>query len=101
MSTAELVQRRTEAVSLVTAGHSYDEVAELLGYANRSGAWKAVQAALRAREGEVVDEYRRVNLERLDALLTTVWADAMHGDAKALEAARRIVDSQSRLLGYF
>jgi hypothetical protein len=101
MSSAELLQRRTSAVELVSAGHSYDEVAEVLGYANRSGAWKAVQAPLRAREGEIVDEYRQLNLKRLDALLATVWDDAMHGDLKALAEARRIVDSQSRLTGYF
>ena len=42
-----------------------------------------------------------LNLKRLDALLATVWVDAMHGDLKALAEARRIVDSQSRLTGYF
>ncbi len=98
MSSAELLERRTRAVQLVSAGCSYDEVAVELGYANRSGAWKAVQAALRAREAESVDEYRLLNLQRLDALLAQVWPDAMRGDPKAVATARRILDSQCRLL---
>ena len=57
-----------------------------------SGRW--------AREGEIVDEYRRLKLERLDALLTTVWVDAMHGTLKAVAVAHRNLDSQSRLLGH-
>lgn len=101
MGSAELVQRRTKAVELIRAGYSYDEAADFLGYASRSGVWKAVQAALRAHESETVEEYRQLNLERLDELLTAVWGQALTGDRKALAEARRIVDSQSRLLGYF
>jgi uncharacterized protein (DUF433 family) len=58
---------RTRAVELVAAGMSYDQVAAELGYANRSGAWKAVQASLKAVQADTVDEYRTLTLERLEA----------------------------------
>jgi cob(I)alamin adenosyltransferase len=88
MPSAAVVERRTKAVELVAAGLSYDEVAAELGFANRSGAWKAVQSALRAVQADTVDEYRA-----LTALLAVVWPKAMAGDTTAVAAARRIVDA--------
>jgi hypothetical protein len=35
-------------VTLKDAGWTYDQIANELGYANRSGAFKAVEAGLRA-----------------------------------------------------
>ena len=99
MPSAEVVERRTRAVELVAAGRSYDEVAAELGYSNRSGAWKAVQASLKAVQAETVEEYRALTLERLEALLATVWDKAMTGDIHAVAAARRIVDAECRVLG--
>lgn len=99
MPSAAIVERRTRAVELVAAGLSYDEVAAELGYANRSGAWKAVQASLKAVQADTVDEYRALSLDRLEAMLAVVWPAAMHGDLKAVAAVRRIVDAECRLLG--
>lgn len=99
MPSAAVVERRTKAVELVGAGMSYDEVAAELGYANRSGAWKAVQASLKAVQAETVDEYRALSLDRLEALLAQVWDKAMAGDVNAVAAARRIVDAECRVLG--
>ena len=39
--------RAAVAVELRMAGADYDEIARELGFAGRSGAWKAVQRALR------------------------------------------------------
>lgn len=99
MPSAEIVERRTRAVELVAAGHSYDEVAAELGYANRSGAWQAVQASLRAVQADTVEEYRALTLDRLEALLAVVWPKAMTGDIQAVAAARRIIDAECRVLG--
>ena len=58
---------------------SYDAIAEELGYANRSGAWKAVQAALKEHQAEAVDEYRARHVLALDRLQMSVWGDALAG----------------------
>ena len=98
MTSAEALWRRTRAVELRRAGFSYDDIGIELGYANCSGAWKAAQAALKAVQSEAVNEYRALNEQRLEALLTTVWDAAMDGDLKAVAAARRIVDAENRML---
>lgn len=87
------------AVELRGAGFSYDDIGIELGYANRSGAWKAIQKALKAVQGDTVDEFRTLNLERLDALLAVVWPEAIAGDLKSVTAARQILNAQDRLLG--
>lgn len=99
MASAEVLWRRTRAVELRQAGFSYDDIAIELGYANRSGVWKATQAALKSVQSELVDEYRTLNLERLDALLAVVWPEALAGDIKSVTAARQILNAQDRLLG--
>lgn len=99
MPSAEVVERRTQAVERLAAGMTYDEVAAELGYANRSGAWKAVQTSLKAVQADTVEEYRALTIDRLEALLAQVWPAAMDGDIHAITAARRIVDAACRVLG--
>ena len=99
MPSAAVIERRTRAVELARSGMSYDDIAQRLGYANRSGAWKAVQASLKAVQADTVDEYRALSLDRLEAMLAVVWPAAMDGDLKAVAAVRRIVDAECRVLG--
>ena len=99
MPAAATLERRTRAVELAASGLSYDDIAKELGYANRSGAWKAVQGALKAVQSDEVDEYRTLSIERLEAMLAVVWPKAMSGDVAAVGMARRIVDAECRLLG--
>ena len=47
--------RRARCVELALAGHSYDEIAQAVGYQSRGTAWRAVQDSLmerRSRAGE-------------------------------------------------
>jgi len=99
MRTAQVEHRRERAVTLAMAGHSYDHIAETLGYANRSGAWKAVKGALRARTDDAVDEYRALEIGRLEELLTAYYPDAMKGDLRAAEMCLKVIDAEVKLLG--
>lgn len=56
------------AVRLRTAGYGYLEIANKLGYANESGAYKAVQRALAAVPVEDVTELRALEAARLDRI---------------------------------
>ena len=91
--------RQAKAVELAQAGHDYDSIAREVGYANRGTAWRTVQTALRERVAEGVEEYRRVELERLDALHRAHWARALSGDLTAAHVVLRIIDQRIRLLG--
>lgn len=91
--------RRARAVELALSGHSYDRIAEQIGYSNRGTAWKVVQKALRDREAEAVDVYRQVELARLDALQSACWDAACAGDRQAIETVLRIIEKRARLMG--
>ena len=84
MSRAAVIERRTRAVELARSGMSYDDIARELGYANRSGAWKAVQAALKEHEAEAVDDYRARQVMALDEMQSRVWARRSPGTARRL-----------------
>lgn len=97
---AAVTERRTRAVELALAGYSYDEIAEQLGYANRSGAWKAIQGVLDAQLVEGVSQYRRLELARLDALQSAHWTEATaEGSTKAADLILKIMDRRMKLLG--
>ncbi len=91
--------RRARSVELAVEGHTYQEIAREVGYANRGTAYRVVQQALSQRVDEGVDELRRLEQERLDALQAGVWERALAGDPTAVRAALRIIESRCRLLG--
>jgi hypothetical protein len=49
--------RKARALELALAGLSFDAIADQLGYAGRSGAWKAVSCALSDTITQVASEY--------------------------------------------
>jgi len=91
-------ERHAKALQLRKAGMEYGQIAEQLGYANRSGAWKAVMGLLRRAEAPAV-EMRQLLLARLDELLLSVWPRAIGGDMKAVDRAMNIVTRQAFISG--
>jgi|tagenome__1003787_1003787.scaffolds.fasta_scaffold20936992_4 hypothetical protein len=92
-------ERAAQALELHLAGATYERIAGALGYANRGGAFKAVQAALAARpaapeQSEVV----QVKLARMDALLTGLWPAARRGDVAAVDRVLKIGERRTQLL---
>ncbi len=100
-------QKRADAIRLRIAGNSYDEIAGQLGYANRSAAFKAVEAGRLAIMTEPAQELVTYESERLDALQVRAWmvlddARAAGDDElalKALDRVLRICESRRKLLG--
>lgn len=99
LARAQTAFRRTRVVELVANGANYDEAAQEVGYANRSGAYKAYWKAMGDREAEAVDTHRALELDRLDALQTAVWDRAVAGDIKAIDIVLKVMDRRIRLLG--
>ena len=92
-------RRRAQCVELAAQGMSYDNIAKTVGYSNRGGAHKAISAALKAHQADAVDQLREMEVQRLDGLQAAVWADALAGDIKAVDAVVRIVQARVKLLG--
>lgn len=92
---AAVIERRTRAVALARSGTSYDDIAVKLGYASRSGAWKAVQE----RQVEAVDACRAWHVMGLEGMQSWVWEDVIDGDDKAVGTVLRVIEQRRRLLG--
>ncbi len=96
---AALRTRDARAVQLALAGATYDQIAEELQYADRSGAWKAVRRALDRAEAADVLSLRDTELARLDRLQMALWGLALEGDHQAIDRVLKVMERRARLLG--
>lgn len=93
--------REQRALELRRAGWSYDRIGGDLGV-GRASAFKIVRRVLQRLAAEATEdagEVRRLELERLDALLTGLWPAAEAGDVAAVAAVLRAMERRARLLG--
>jgi hypothetical protein len=92
--------RRARAVEMALAGYSYDDIATEVGYANRGTAWHVVAAALTRHTMESVENYRQIELARLEAILAAHWSAATCGtDLKAADLVTKVIAQRVKLLG--
>lgn len=93
-------ERRAKALELHLAGATYDAIAKAVGYASRSGAYKAVKEALADDEETTPDlaEAASTELARLDAMLTGLWTKARRGDVQAVDRVMRIEERRTAIL---
>jgi len=87
------------AVELKTAGYTYAQVANELGYTSRGTAYNVVAKALRDQTATAVSGLRDLENTRLDALQLTLWDAAITGNVKAVNSIVRIVQARVRLNG--
>jgi len=62
----EAKEKQKQALQLRMAGITFDEIAERLGYAQKSGAFHAVAKALNDIPRREAQDYKLLNLERLN-----------------------------------
>ena len=91
--------RRVRAVELKSAGFTYEQVANQLGYTSRGTAYNVVAKALREQTAEAVGSLRDLENARLDALQAALWDAAMTGDVRAAAAIVQIVQARVHLNG--
>ena len=91
--------RRVRAVELKSAGFTYEQVANQLGYTSRGTAFNVVAKALREQTAEAVTNLRDLENARLDALQAALWDAAMTGDVKAVTTIVQILQARVRLNG--
>jgi hypothetical protein len=95
----EAAEKQAQALQLRKAGASYDTIAEHLGYRGKQGAHKAVMAALRNSVREPAEEYKRLELERLDVAQVALWRQVQAGNLGAIDRLLKIMERRARLLG--
>ena len=91
--------RRTKAIEMATAGCTYQQIAEHLGYANRGTVHRIVREALQDQQAESVELLREVEVRRRDALQAGLWEAALAGDVDAVHACLRIIHARIKVLG--
>jgi len=85
----------TEALKLRSLGWSYQRIADNVGISKMT-AYNRCQRALAAIPAEAVDEYRRIEGQRLDMLMEVAMEKALSGDKGALFAIDRVLAIQER-----
>ena len=100
--TEDQVHLDTEALRLRSKGLTYQKVADLIGTSKQT-AYNRVQRALAAIPKEAVEEYRKLENERLDELLELVLKKAHDPDNKAamfaVDRALAIFERKGKLNG--
>lgn len=92
-------QREKQVVQMRMAGHDFDTIAAVCGYASRSGAHHAWKRAIRAIPAEDAAEARQLECQRLDQLLNVYWPKALSGDGWSMDRCLRIGERRASLLG--
>jgi hypothetical protein len=93
------VERQRAAIELRKVGNTFQEIADELGYASASGAQNAVLSALRKTLQEPTDELRKLECERLDVMLKSIWPFVLRGSPRHVEMAIKIMDRRASYMG--
>jgi hypothetical protein len=91
-----------QAIKLRMAGATTAQIAEQLGYANESGAYKAIMRELEQTAqdmSESTEAVRQLEIKRLDQMLFPIWGAVLQGDTQATSTALRIQERRASLLG--
>lgn len=115
LAESELTALEIRAVQLRMSGLTFNEISNALGYQNPGSAHRVVQRALDRWGWNTVDEYRKIELQRLDMMTVRLWPQAMGRSAKvedgvvvdpgvppdldAMSQLLRIMERRARLLG--
>lgn len=85
MALSEVAERQQRALALHLQGATFDQIAQVLGYATRSGAHRAVQAALQNRvpTASRLEAYK-LEAARCDLVLTALAPSVKAGDPKSV-----------------
>lgn len=101
---AEEAEREKRVMEMVLGGYTFARIAEVLGYADASGAHRAYKRGLDKTVRPAAEEVRAQEEERLDHL-TRVWlplALGLNGAApnrQAAEIMMKVMDRRAKMFG--
>jgi hypothetical protein len=89
----DTAERDAQAAHLRSEGKSLDQIASILGYADRSGAKRAVDRAFAAVPVAAVEELRTTESAKLDRLDVEAW-NVLHADhVKVSNSGKIVIDA--------
>lgn len=103
------IEREAMALTLRKQGGSYRKIAQVLSqrpdikpsYSERDAYGDVMNALdrLNQQAAEAVETVRRLEVERLDELLSVFWPKALKGDYAAVDRILSMMERRARLLG--
>lgn len=78
---------------------SFPSIAKQLGYADSGHAYRSIDALLTRTEQEVADSYRKLEVERMDALFRPMYTQGIQGNRNAVDRCLKIMERRAALLG--
>ena len=67
------VEKHRQALALRIGGASFEQIAQVLGYKDRTGGYRAVMAALALVPAPEAKTFRAINVERLNRMRLQYW----------------------------
>ncbi len=95
----EMAIKENQTFTLRMAGANYADIADRVGYADASGAYRAFNRALNRLVLETPDEARLLELARLDAISINLFRSAQQGALGSVDRYLRVMERRSKLLG--
>lgn len=92
-------ERQRRALELRKAGATYQQIADQLGYANAQGAGNAVRRALQDTIREPTEDFRSLQMERLNHMLLVLSPGVQGGDGRSIQLSLQVMDAMNRLAG--
>lgn len=93
-------EKQNEALDLRIAGVKYSDIARTIGYADASGAKRAVDSAIARLEMDASKETVRIDLARLEEfIMRCTYALRQNGDLSQVDRIMRVMEFRYRLLG--
>jgi hypothetical protein len=94
--------RSQQAIEMRKHGVDYDFIAKELGYADRSGAWRATQRGMKRVTYEHAKAYQDSALVDLDIMYDKLWQRLGNGGGyRVADQLLRIIDQRSKLIGLY
>jgi len=94
-------ENRLKALQLRKAGLSYEVIGRQL-HCTKQNAYRLVKSALestRKQCSEETENLRQLEVERLDAMLASLWTPASRGDHASIDRVVKLMERRARLLG--
>jgi len=95
----QALDKALKALEYRKAGITYIVIAQNVGYNSAQAAWKAVRSALKRTIQEPANELRRIEVERIDAALASIWVQVKQGNLPAIDRFVRLSERRANLLG--
>ena len=92
---ARQVERVVQAIELRKAGNTFVMIGNALGVSGPR-AYQMVTEGLRATLCEPAEELKKLEVERLDHMLTAIWPQAQNGDLNAQSGVLRLMERRDK-----